>query len=235
MKEVLYDKYVSSGQAGHADAVESESIYYHFLNKLIFIHQDKGINILDIGCGSGGFLLYLKSKGFSNLFGVDVSAEQVALAKKRGDLDIQEGDLIAYTEKADAAFFDVIIAKDIFEHLTLDELYRLGKELKRVLKPGGMIIGHVPNANGIFGMKIRYGDLTHVHAFNEKSLNQLFRALGFHGVRVIEDKPRSAGFIKNLIRRVMWEVLTFGYRLLHYIETGERKIALSSNISFLVS
>ncbi|MBS1665954.1 MAG: methyltransferase domain-containing protein [Bacteroidetes bacterium] len=235
MKEVFYDKYVSSGQAGHTDAVESESTYYDFLNKLFFSQKDRGIKILDIGCGSGGFLLYLKSKGFGNLYGVDVSREQVDLAKKRGDLNIQEGDLIGYTEQAEPAFFDVVIAKDIFEHLTLEELYRLGKALKRVLKAGGTIIGHVPNANGIFGMKIRYGDLTHVHAFNEKSLNQLFKALGFQAVSVIEDKPRSAGFIKNMVRRALWELLTFRYRLLHYIETGEKKIVLSSNISFLVS
>jgi 2-polyprenyl-3-methyl-5-hydroxy-6-metoxy-1,4-benzoquinol methylase len=235
MKNYLYEKYVSSGQAGDAKNETGKQAYFDFLYKCIFAGQARDINILDVGCGSGPLLMYLQEKKFTNLYGVDISEEQIELAKQKNLRNIVQGDLIEYTKKGANAFFDVIIAKDILEHLTLEELFTLGKELKRILKKEGTIVGHVPNANGIFGMKIKYGDLTHVHAFNEKSLNQLFRTFGFDQIRVIEDKPKSASFIKSIIRRLLWELLTFQFRIINYIESGERYVALSCNITFFVS
>lgn len=234
MKE-FYGKYVSSGQSGYSENAHIGSPYFDFLFKIFFSKQEKQISILDIGCGRGDFLLYLNNQGFIDLHGVDISKEQVALAPKIQEIQIREGDLIEYTKGIGAAFFDVIIAKDIFEHLSLEELTSLGKELKRILKKEGTIVGHVPNADGIFGMKIKYGDLTHMHAFNEKSLNQLFRFLGFNKIKVIEDIPRSSGFFKKMARITLWKVLTLQYRILNYVESGEWKILLSSNITFFVS
>ena len=235
MKELFYQRYVSSGQAGYSGATSDGSPYFDFLYESFFSGLDKGINILDIGCGRGEQLLYLNKKGFTNLKGVDVSREQVDLAPKINGIQISEGDLISYARQAEPDFFDVIIAKDIFEHLSLEELFNLGQELKRILKKGGTIVGHVPNSDGIFGMKIRYGDLTHVQAFNEKSLKQLFRTLGFDHIRAIEDKPRSANLIKKIARHILWQLFTFQFRVLNYVESGEWRIILSSNLTFFVS
>ena len=160
---------------------------------------------------------------------------RTAIAPKINGIQISEGDLISYARQAEPDFFDVIIAKDIFEHLSLEELFNLGQELKRILKKGGTIVGHVPNSDGIFGMKIRYGDLTHVQAFNEKSLKQLFRTLGFDHIRAIEDKPRSANLIKKIARHILWQLFTFQFRVLNYVESGEWRIILSSNLTFFVS
>jgi SAM-dependent methyltransferase len=235
MKELFYQRYVSSGQAGYSGATGEGSPYFDFLYESFFSVLDKGINILDIGCGRGEQLLYLNKKGFTNLKGVDVSREQVELAPKINGIQISEGDLISYARQVEPGFFDVIIAKDIFEHLSLEELFDLGQELKRILKKGGTIVGHVPNSDGIFGMKIRYGDLTHVQAFNEKSLKQLFRTLGFDHIKAIEDKPRSANLIKKFARHMLWQLFTFQFRLLNYVESGEWRIILSSNLTFFVS
>ncbi len=234
MKEYFYEKYVSSGQAGNEKNEIGKQPYFDFLFKCFFSEHKRDSNILDIGCGSGELLVYLKSKNFINLHGVDFSKEQVALAHENDRTYIEQGDLMEYAKNTGDGVYDVIIAKDIFEHLPLQELFFLAKELKRILKKGGTIVGHVPNANGIFGMKIRYGDLTHVQAFNEKSLNQLFRTVGFDHVRVIEDKPRSSGYFKTICRSFFWELFTLQFRLLHYVETGEKRIALSSNITFFV-
>ncbi|MBS1946942.1 MAG: class I SAM-dependent methyltransferase [Bacteroidetes bacterium] len=235
MKEVLYDKYVSSGHSVCQGSKVVQSPYFEFLYRIFFRKRAKDDQILDIGCGSGDFLLYLKSKGFSNIFGVDISSEQIDLARNMNGLSsVIEEDLLKYVQNTAAGSFNAIFAKDILEHLTLEELFDLGGELKRILKQDGIIIGHVPNANGIFGMKVRYGDLTHEQAFNEKSLNQLFRTIGFKKIFVLEDVPRSNSFLKTLLRVIVWKVCTFFIRVLHYIETGEKHIALSSNITFFV-
>jgi len=235
MKDQFYDKYVSSGQADNAENDNVPVPYFDFLFDHFFKDRHRDIRILDIGCGSGDLLLYLKRRSFTALHGIELSKEQVELAYKRDLHEVVSGDLMEYVKSSETAFFDVIIAKDILEHLELNELFLLVGELKRILKKGGTIVGHVPNANGIFGMKIRYGDITHAAAFNEKSLSQLFRTVGFEHIRVVEDRPRSANLLKKWFRGCMWSLLTFRYRLINYIESGEKKIALSRNITFFVN
>jgi 2-polyprenyl-3-methyl-5-hydroxy-6-metoxy-1,4-benzoquinol methylase len=50
-----------------------------------FLPEDKGSVILDAGCGNGAFLYFLKQMGFKNLTGIDISSEQIEVAKKPRD------------------------------------------------------------------------------------------------------------------------------------------------------
>jgi hypothetical protein len=92
-----------------------------------------------------------------------------------------------------------------------------------------MVVIHVPNAEGIFGMRIRYGDLTHENCFTPQSINQALMACGFDGMACFEDKPIVHG-LKSFIRFVLWEVLSLPYRLLLIAETGNTKMILSQNM-----
>ena len=46
--------------------------------------QDKGAVILDIGCGAGHFLYYLKKEGFENFLGIDISVRSVRNFLRKG-------------------------------------------------------------------------------------------------------------------------------------------------------
>ncbi|MCX7704381.1 MAG: class I SAM-dependent methyltransferase [Planctomycetota bacterium] len=46
--------------------------------------KDKNAKILELGCGYGAFLLFLKQQGYTNLIGVDISPQQVETAHKLG-------------------------------------------------------------------------------------------------------------------------------------------------------
>lgn len=95
---------------------------------------------------------------------------------------------------------------------------------------GGRLIVHVPNAQGIFGMRVRYGDLTHERAFSPKSIKQLLRTAGFSNIQVFEDKPIVHGFA-SLCRRLLWTALTLVPRLLLLTESpSAESLALSQNI-----
>jgi hypothetical protein len=54
---------------------------------------------------------------------------------------------------------------DFLEHLTKQELFCSPDMIRRVLKPHGFRIAQVPNAEGSYGMRVRYGDMTHEQAF----------------------------------------------------------------------
>jgi len=126
----------------------------------------------------------------------------------------------------------VVCVFDVLEHLTRADAFELAQEIWRVLAPGGRCIGHAPNAEGIFGMRIRYGDLTHEQAFTKQSVGQMFRSLQYSGVECFEDKPLAHG-VKSLVRRVLWDAGTVPLRLLFTAETGTSGVILSQNFLFV--
>ena len=118
---------------------------------------------------------------------------------------------------------------DILEHLDPPTALALLDDVHRVLKPGGRAIIHVPNAEGIFGMRIRYGDFTHCAAFTARSMEQVLRACGFTDVACFEDQPVAHG-LKSAVRRLLWRTLTLPFRVLLAAESGVTRAILSQNL-----
>ena len=117
---------------------------YHFVksialkNKLNLINScnpNKG-KLLDIGAGTGDFLLTAKENGWSTI-GIEPSEKAKATAVKKG---------VAFsstTEELESHTFDVITMWHVLEHVP--NLENQIKELKRLVKPNGTIIIAVPN------------------------------------------------------------------------------------------
>ncbi len=231
-KKRLYDAYVSSGQA--SDHISTERTFQSrapSVKSVIRKHipANKSLRIVDLGCGHGAFLYFLKQAGYQDVAGIDVSAEQVELAQRLGVPEVEHNDINRYLESAESSSFNVVLLIDVLEHLTRSELFDTLDEVFRILKPGGRCIAHVPNAEGLFGMRIRYGDLTHEMAFAPKSAQQLFATIGFEKVQCHEDRPVPHS-LKSLVRRIVWDVFTLVPRLLLTAETGETRFVLSQNM-----
>ena len=95
--------------------------------------------ILDVGCGYGRTLNELYSKGYKNLYGIDFSNKMIERGKEQFPwltLKIKEDKKIPYEDNN----FDSII---LFAVLTCivndDEQIFLMNEIKRVLKPNGIL------------------------------------------------------------------------------------------------
>lgn len=100
--------------------------------------------VLDVGCGTGLFLSPLVKWGVKGLYGVDGHNDYTDRAIARGYIEVKSiKDLCSDRLPYEDARFDLVISKDVFEHL-LDPVHAL-LEVKRVLKPGGMFLFHVPN------------------------------------------------------------------------------------------
>ena len=231
-KSRLYEGYVSTGQA--ADVVKEQKKlsldsypqYMHLIDH--HMPKDKSSRVIDLGCGHGSLVYCLKSLGYTNVRGVDVSTEQVEIAHQLGLNEIQQASLVDFL-KTETGKYDVVFLMDILEHLEKQEILEILDLVNSVLVKGGKVIIHVPNGEGIFGMRIRYGDFTHQVCFTPQSMHQILRATGFSQVEVFEDKPITHS-LKSIIRLILWEILTLRERLLLLAETGSRGHVLSQNM-----
>jgi ubiquinone/menaquinone biosynthesis C-methylase UbiE len=108
-----------------------------------FVQGSLEKNVLDIGCGSGHGSNTLAPK-FKEVYGVDISNEAIQYAKDNWQLPnikFSTGDSlnIPFPENQ----FDVVVAFEVFEHLS--DWRKFLSEIKRVLKPNGLVYISTPN------------------------------------------------------------------------------------------
>ena len=206
-----------------------------YFNKIIREHfpANRQSSILELGCGHGAFLYFMHEEGYRNAVGIDGSEEQVKEAQRLGISGITKGDLVEYLSGCGEESLDLVIAFDVIEHFTKDELSLLVDNLYRALKKGGKFICHQPNSEGPFGNSIKDGDFTHETGFTRQSVAQLFLSSGFSSVQSYEDKPVVHG-IKSLVRFVLWEfVIRQIYSFITLVETGAKNRSAIYSMNFL--
>lgn len=221
LREFLYARYVSAfkGGGGESGKPVAPSRRRWLQRRVLPLLTDvpRTAVVCELGCGDGGFIDFLRSVGFHHVLGVDWSAEQVELARSRG-LDVRQGDLFEAIDGRRGEF-DVVIAIDVLEHLSHEQLLRFGRLVMQALRPGGMLLVQTPNGEGLFAGHVIYGDLTHCTIFNESSIKQYLRAFGFEDIRVSETAPVPFG-VRGLARWMIWNAVRVVGRVAIAAESG---------------
>ncbi len=217
----LLAHYVST-HASVADAVAGLERRRAYLDRLVREHfpADRTASVLDLGCGHGAILWAARRAGYGNLAGVDASPEQVAAAQKLGIEGVRQGDLKGALAATSDASQDVVILFDLFHYFAPGEQMALADQVRRVLKPGGRWILHVPNGEALFGARMRYWDYLATGAFTRASLGQVLRACGFAQVACFEDMPAVHGAV-SAARWLAWKLVRGLARFALAAETGE--------------
>lgn len=158
----------------------------------------KGQKILDVGCGSGVFMIDFAKRG-AFVVGVDYSQKMLDLAKK--ELDIFKIPKSRYMlKKADATNlpfgkneFDLVLATGLTDYLKDQEDQRFLQEAARVLKKSGTLIVSFPVEKSPFsfvrfglGLKIRQKVFKLPPINNSFSLEKVREFLGNAGLDEIE-------------------------------------------------
>ena len=162
-------------------AYKPEWILSKFLSKIKEnINIKKNSKILDVGCGKGNLLKLLGGKGYK-LYGVDISEENLAAAKKIKNAKLLQADLNKGLKHFKNDYIDIIFALDVIEHLLSPPLFL--KECNRVLKQEEYLILTTPNTSSltlsilsIFGREKKwtgFQDKTHLVLFSFPSLKFL--------------------------------------------------------------
>jgi 2-polyprenyl-3-methyl-5-hydroxy-6-metoxy-1,4-benzoquinol methylase len=225
----LYEAYVSTGQAAmRSSRIRLTDYPQHVRVIKKYVPADRSIKIVDLACGHGTLVFCLRELGYDHAEGVDVSPEQVALAHRLGIPEVRLGGLGDFIQDK-KAMYDVIFLMDILEHLDKQSVMDVLERVREGLKDGGRLIIHVPNGEGRFGMRVRYGDFTHQGCFTRRSMQQVLSASGFGSIAAYEEKPLVHG-AKSFVRRLLWSSLTLSDRLLLLAETGTWNHILSQNM-----
>ena len=160
----------------------------------------RGLDLLDVGCGSASLLGLMKQRGF-RVMGVDFSSEAAAVARSENGVQVVTGSLgeAAFPEKS----FDIVTLFHVMEHVTnpRDVL----KEVARILKPDGSVILQVPNIDSwqfrMFGAKWYGLDIPrHVIDYSREAMLRLLSDAGFtpHRIRHFNLRDNAPALVSSL-------------------------------------
>jgi SAM-dependent methyltransferase len=142
----------------------------------------QGKRVLDLGCRSGALTRHLLEG--NEVVGVDVDRAALARAAELGIEPVEAN--VDEPLPFEAASFDAVIAGELLEHLRFPRA--LVDEAARVLRPGGVFVGSVPNAFRLQSrLRLLRGrhpedDPTHLHLFSPAAIRELLA--GFDDVRL---------------------------------------------------
>lgn len=227
MRDRLYEAYASH-HAGSSDGKASALVYRRDIRPLLPVPEAGPV--LDIGCGQGELVRLLLADGY-DAGGVDVSPEQVVLARAAGLDQVQQGD---YRDplRERSGLLSAVTATDVLEHLAKNEVLDTFDRIADALAPGGIFVARVPNAASPFGGHIRYGDFTHESSYTARSVRQLGAAAGFESVTVLACPPVAHGLV-SAARLALWMPISAFYRIALATETGVlRGHVVTQNLTF---
>ncbi len=128
--------------------------------------QFSKLRVLEVGCGSGFYATYLKSKGVIDFTGIDITNalfEQLKI--KFPDYQFLQQDI---TTNAVSGQYDFVLMMDVIQHIVQEEkLLSALNHIRNCLKPGGLFI-----VAPLTKVSRRY--LFHVHSWSMERINMAF-------------------------------------------------------------
>ena len=170
---------------GHEDFAESagRSVGPRFRYALSLAGGLRGKRVLDVGCGRGEIVVQSALRG-AEAWGIDYAQAAVEIARRaldqaggeslRARMQVAQMDVqaLAFPDES----FDVVFMMDVVEHLYPRELDEALREVRRVLRPGGVLIVHT-SPNTVFEQRVYRGYSRHINrlALNLATLLKLDR------------------------------------------------------------
>lgn len=112
------------------------------LSELIAAHTRRNTGrILDVGTQTGALTAMLASRCGYSWWGIDPAIEERKSLNANVELLPGSADRIPFPD----AHFDAVVLANVFEHISPPLYQQSLREIRRVLAPGGVLVGQVPN------------------------------------------------------------------------------------------
>jgi SAM-dependent methyltransferase len=145
--------------------------------------------VLDVGCGRGELLQLLAEAGVEAR-GVDIDPGMVERCRNKG-LRVEQADAVSYLHELPAGALGAVIAVQVIEHLSYEDLQRLFEHSRRALAPGGMLVVETINPHSLPAFKTFWVDPTHRGPIFPEVAQALAVIHGFGEARILY--PHGSG------------------------------------------
>ena len=137
--------------------------------------------VLDLGCGPGNLLDFLTPHG--DTYGSDYSADALRFCAGRGHHRLFRADFHKLPVKSDS--FDLVTCIDVLEHLQDDR--QAVAELRRILRPSGLLVVSVPAFQFLWGdHDTLYG---HYRRYRTGEIRERLEAAGLRVLKLTYFEP----------------------------------------------
>lgn len=198
---LLHNYRAGQGQISSAsvyDDIQSFWPYYERNYRTILPSSDAAV--LEVGCGHGSLLAWLRSHGIADVEGIDASPGDVEYANAHlGEDVVKLGDAVEFLGRSNRKY-DLIITKAVMEHIPKHVLYDFVSAMCSALKPNGRLVVDVPNMDWISATHERYMDLTHEVGFTKQSLSSLLQIF-FDDFKIIGSQPAFLTRSQKVLRK----------------------------------
>jgi len=247
LPSTLYtEDYFLTACEGYAEFVESHGEHLSRRLKAAFAvaSVEPGMRVLDVGCGRGEILRHCAQLG-ARAYGIDYADVAVRLSREVARVEARSGaqpPIGVYRADAKAlpypdAAFERVLLFDVVEHLFPWELNTALQEVRRVLKPAGMVAIHTaPNrwydayaypavrlVRTLQGRGAQYPANpralnvaanvdVHVNEQDVLSLRRYLRRAGFRNIKVWLDSPpqnRQEHGVFRTLRKIAFDAPPF--------------------------
>lgn len=166
------------------DSVKKYALYQKF--RLISKYKKRG-SILDVGCATGEFLHHFKNRGWKTL-GIEPAEQPRKFAIDNYSLKVKSEESITVLKDES---FDVITMWHVLEHVP--ELNQRMKEIRRLLKPDGLLLIALPNYLSWDGQHYKnfwagYDVPRHLYHFTPDTISLLLEKFHFSVFKIIPMK-----------------------------------------------
>ena len=157
--------------------------------QLLTNHLLPGMNVLELGCGTGFLTRELAVAG-AQVTAIDISPELLEAARSNCSaanvtFEVQNAYALSYPDES----FDLVVGSSILHHLDIGEALR---QIYRVLRPGGRMCFTEPNMlnpqiavqKNVPSIKKRLGDSPDETAFVRWPLRRQLERIGFRDVQI---------------------------------------------------
>lgn len=152
----------------------------------------KDLSFLDIGIREGAFIEFLKEKGFTDLYGIDIYEKSVELARNKGiECEVADAQYFCLDRK-----FDVIVMSHVLEHCP--EPGKVIYCVSQHLNENGIVFIEVPVEQG---SPVPTEKDAHYYNFHSLADLLLFFEEGWELLEKFESKKR----LKVVVRRTKYE------------------------------
>ena len=145
-------------------------------------------NVVDLGCGRGEFLELMRENDISAC-GIDMNPDMVQLCREK-DLQVEQGELLAYLESLPANSLGGLFAAQVIEHLSTAQIISLLQLAKQKLTQGAPLVLETVNPQCLFVFAgALYMDPSHVRPFHSGGLLFLLESNGYRNIELKYTSP----------------------------------------------